>query len=170
MSFTFNSMNLKNVEVSENSILPEGNHIVEVTEAKSVTKPTGAVQIEVLMREVVDGKKTIKDWIVVHNPNYPKNAEIGLSNLKAMLIHGGHNNPDNPFPDDDVSVMKGLVFGVYVGTSEYNGKTSMKIKKYKSAKDVDGDFNLQAMRDPMGASVASATAQTKDNLDDDIPF
>lgn len=170
MSFTFNSINLSGIEVSDSNILPVGNHIVEVTEAKSVTKPTGAVQIEVNMREVTQGKQTIKDWIVVHNPNHPRNAEIGQQNLKALLTHGGHPDPNNPFPNGDVGVMKGLVFGVYIDTSEYNGKVSMKIKKYKSAKAVDADFDLAATRDPMGAAAGATPPPAKDDLDDDIPF
>lgn len=170
MSFTFNDLNLQHVEVSNGSvILPEGNHIVEVTDAKPEKKKNGTQQVVVSMREV-NGTRTITDWIVVYNPNHPKNQEIGRSQLKTLCHHGGHPNPDNPFPNDDVSVLKGFVFGIYVGDDEYNGKINQKVKSYKSAQKVDPSFDIQKHKDPLGAAASSPPPSQKNDVDDDIPF
>lgn len=171
MSFTFNTLNLKNVEVSGGgSILPVGNHVVKVTDAKGEVKPTGAAQIVVSMQEV-NGGRTITDWIIVHNPNFPKNAEIGLSNLKSLCSHGGHPDPDNPVPNGSFDSLKGLICGIYVGEDTYNGKTNNKVKSYKPVNKADPDFDLAAHVNPLGAAVAKQTEEQKsEDLDDDIPF
>jgi hypothetical protein len=172
MSFTFNNLNLKNIEVSNGgSILPVGNHVVEVTNVKGETKKgTGAQQIVVSMQEV-DGVRTITDWIIVHNPNHPKNAEIGLSQLKSLCHWGGHPDPDNPFPDGDLSVLKGLMVGIWVKEDTYNGKTSNKVASYKDPKRINPEFNPEAIKNPLGAAVANQmNGAAKSGLDDDVPF
>jgi hypothetical protein len=171
MSFTFNNLNLKNIEVSGGgSILPVGNHVVEVTDVKGETKTTGAQQVVVSMREV-DGVRTITDWIIVHNPNHPKNAEIGLSQLKSLCHWGGHPDPDNPFPDGNLSVLKGLMVGIYVKEDTYNGKTNNKVASYKDPKRINPEFNAEAINNPLGAAVANQmNGAAKSGLDDDVPF
>lgn len=166
MSFTFNTLNLKNVEVSGGgSILPVGNHVVKITDAKGEVKATGAAQIVVSMQEV-NGGRTITDWIIVHNPNHPKNAEIGQQSLKSLCTHGGHPDPDNPIPNGSFDSLKGLVCGIYVGEDTYNGKTSNKVKSYKPVNKADPNFDLAAHQNPLGAAVAKQS----NDMDDDIPF
>lgn len=173
MSFTFNSLNLSNVEVSNGgSILPVGNHVVQITDVKAEKKTTGAQQVVVSMKEV-DGVRTITDWIIVHNPNHPKNAEIGLSQLKSLCHWGGHPDPDNPFPNGDVSVLKGLVMGIYVKEDTYNGKTSNKVASYKDPKKIDPEFDRENLANPLGAAIAKEMmngSSNRDGLDDDVPF
>lgn len=131
--FSFREMNLAGVQaqVGGGGQLAVGEYIARVLEAK--VEPTKAGNGHKLVVKLGDtnGAGVITDNINLSNPN-PDATKIGRERLKALLVSGGHANPDQP---GDVSTIKGLLVGIIVEAGdEYtdrngNKKTGTQLKR-----------------------------------------
>lgn len=162
MSFSFNELNLSNVQVSSGSAtLKPGRYQCEVTDAVLRDTRTGGKQIEVSLNDLAGGGN-IRVWLNVHLPSSQEATRIGREQLKAMLTFGGHATPDNP---SDISSLKGLKPGVRVVSDSYqkDGET-------RTGSTVKGFFDPAEIGAKVTSAKMQAPAPTNAPLDDEIPF
>jgi len=154
MSFSFSSLSLANVEAAAGvSVLPPGKHIVKITDCKIEATKSGYGHIMKLRMSNKSG--VISDNINVDNPN-EKAVEIGLGQLKAMLVAAGHKDPDN-VGAHGVQAIVGLTVGVIVGSETYQGSERSKVKGYCKPSEAEAK--------PMAKTPAEKPIGT-----DDCPF
>lgn len=159
MAFSFNELNLSGVEVSTGGgTLQPGRHVCKISDAVIKDTRTGGKQLEVQLDSVKGGG--IRAWINVHVPASQDATRIGREQLKALLVHGGHPNPDRP---GDVASMKGLTVGVAVKSDSYekNGET-------RTGSRVHYFFDPSEEGHVKGSQPASKSGGME--LDDAIPF
>lgn len=170
MSFSFDQLNLSNVEVSTSSVLKPGRHVCKIKSAKPQDSRSGGKMIA-LEFDAVDGSGNIRNWINVHVPVSEKATRIGREELKTMLTYAGHANPNHPFADDvPVSSLAGLTVGVRVVSDTY-----MKDGEERTGSAVQGYFDPAEVGSTASSPAASATPSSEppaksEDLDDDIPF
>jgi hypothetical protein len=159
MTFSFSNLSLSGVTAAAGvPVLPPGRYVCKVTdtEVKDTKSGTGKILVVKLRCD----KGSIMDNINVHNPN-PQAVEIGMEQLKALLVHGGHPDPDN-IGQHGVASIRGLSVGVLVGSETYNGNPSAKVKGYFDPESLQPDGTLLAIK--------AAPAPAIGGYDDDLPF
>jgi hypothetical protein len=158
-NFNFRDLSLSGVQASSGTAtLPPGRYLCTIKEAKIEPTSNGGSQMVVSL--VADGKGSIKDWIGIYNPNSSEAQRINRERLKALLVHGGHADPDN-IGSHGVESMKGLKVGVAVRSESY---------KDKSGNDKVGSrVHYYFDKNELGAAPAGAGGGV-DGLEDDIPF
>jgi hypothetical protein len=166
MAFSFNDLNLSGVDAaSGGGALQPGRHICKVTDAAIRDTRTGGKQLEVTFQDVA-GTGSIRAFLNVHVPSSADATRIGREQLKALLVHGGHQNPDRP---GDIRTVKGLTLGVAVKAETYekNGET-------RSGSKVHYFFDPKEEGYTGGKSGGSSGGQVsgggRGDMDDEIPF
>ena len=156
--FSFNNLNLSDVDfsASTNSVLQPGRHVCKVENAELKPTRTGGQQIVVSLSST-EGSGSIRHFINVYSPVSPDATRIGREQLKALLSHGGHANPDQP---GDIDTIKGLVVGVGVNRDSY-----MKDGQEREGSKVSYYFDPAQASAPKAASPEGAKPK-----DDEIPF
>ena len=154
MSFSFKDLTLKGVQASAvGQVLSPGRYVAITSDAKlKPTKEGGGTRLEVKYKEV-NGKGSITGWINVNLPNSAKATEIGKEQLKALLVHGGHANPDD-IGEAGVASINGLRVGILVGKDKTDA-TRTEVKGFMDPKTIPG---------------YAGTADGPIGADDDIPF
>jgi len=155
--FSFSNLNLTGVKAAQAAVvLAPGKYVVKTSKAELTDTRSGGKQI-VVRCEDIKGKGVITARINVHLPNAsPKAVEIGLEQLKALAVHGGHPDPDN-IGDHGVSSLSGLNVGIVVGSEMYEGERRSKVNSFIPASEVPGYEDTEA-------------AKGGGSSDDDIPF
>lgn len=106
-------------------MLAPGDYVVKSTDAKIVkTKDKKGDRLELKFQDVKGGG-TITHWINLNLPGKHEATRIGREQFKSFLYYGGHPTPNKP---GDVSTYKGLVVGIRVVATEYNGKESAEVQ------------------------------------------
>ena len=127
MIFSFSNLSLSGVEAAAgSSVLSPGKYVVKVTEAKVEDTKAGTGKVLKIRLSCKDG--VISDNINIYNPS-AEATKIGLEQLKALLVNGGHPDPDNIGVHGVPSIV-GLTVGVIVGSEMYQGSPSSKVKGY----------------------------------------
>jgi hypothetical protein len=91
-------------------ILPAGKYVCNVTNAELADTKSGGKMIKAELTVAVGeakGRKIFTNFNVV-NAN-PKATEIGLGQLKSLLVNSGYKNPDKL---ESVTALCGLTVGV----------------------------------------------------------
>lgn len=161
MAFSFKDLNLSGVEASSaGATLKPGRHACKIVEASIKDTRQNGKMLELKFASVKE-EGAIRGWINLHVPSSEQATRIGREQLKAVLVHGGHPNPDKP---GDISSLKGLVVGVLVGADTYQDKDG----NQREGSKVKGFFA------PSEVGVVATTKAKSDDpmadLDDDIPF
>lgn len=165
MAFSFNNLNLSGVDAAKGGgSLQPGRHVCKVSDATVRDTRTGGTQVEITLQDVA-GTGSIRAFLNVHVPSSADATRIGREQLKALLVHGGHSNPDKP---GDIRSLKGLVLGVGVKAESYekNGetRTGSKVHYFFDPKE-DGYAGAKS-----GGAATSQTSGAHNNMDDEIPF
>ena len=162
--FSFSDLSLGEVKIGGGNRLAPGKYKCEVTDAEWQTSRSGGKMIVVSLSDV-GGGGDIKTWLNVHVPSSPQATNIGRSQLKSLLVHGGHPDPDN-IGDHGIASIKGLTTGVAVKSEYYvkDGETrdGSTVSYFCSPDDIP---NGAASHPPVQMS-----AGEDDKLDDEIPF
>ncbi len=157
MAFSFSDLNLKAIELSTSgtgATIPPGRHLVKVTNAELKDTRAGGKMVVVRLSELNGTERSIRHWINVHVPSSKEATRIGREQLKSLLVHGGHDDPDN-IGQHGVGSIKDLEVGVYVVKDSYS-QDGME----REGSKVRGYYNPNESKD----------TQTKPVLDDDVPF
>lgn len=162
MSFSFRDLTLNNVQVQSSGGLKPGRYVAEVTEAKIEKTRTGGSQCIVQLRDL-NGAGSIRDYINLFTPNSEQAGKIGLERLKALLVYGGHRDPDN-IGKYGVESMKGLRVGIAIDEEEY--EKDGKILKGSRLKRSGAYFDPAELGFPNAKSDGGGVGDMKD----DIPF
>ena len=105
--FDFGQLDLENSEVdSGERRLRRGRYVTKVTAAsleKVGERGTGRA-VKVTFVDLA-GNGSITTYINVHLPGKQEATEIGKKQLKTLLTHGGHPNPNAP---GDIKTIEGL--------------------------------------------------------------
>ena len=135
MTFSFSNLSLSGVTAAAaGSVLPPGKYLVKVREVE--VAETKAKNGQILKVKLVCDSGVITDNINVFNAN-SEAQRIGREQLKALLLNGGHPDPDN-IGQHGVQSIKGLTVGIIVGQDGmYDGKPQYKVKGYIKPSDVD---------------------------------
>ena len=143
-------MDLSGVEVKKiAAILPVGRHVTTITEA--AIERNDAKNTATLNLTYKGDAGSIRQWIYVFHGGSPAAQEIGLKQLKELIVICGGDGKSAPAPD----FFKGKRVGVHVKEDEYNGKTNLKVNyNFMPPPEKDGDKNKT----------------TDAPLDDEIPF
>lgn len=172
MSWSFTDLNLNGVEAQKGAAtLKPGRYVCEVSEAELKTTKAGGRQLFVKLNDI-NGGGYVADWITLTHPKAATDkgskqaVEIGMSRLKALLLYGGHPNPDRP---GDIASVNGLVVGVNVeqsedwtddkGVTRKGGGKPAKSGAYFSPADIGHK-----------TSGAKPAGSKPEGVDDDIPF
>jgi hypothetical protein len=156
-SFSFSNLVLSGVQAAAvASVLPVGRYVCTVVSAElQDTKDKQGKFVAVKLKDT-KGKGSITARLNVFNKS-AKATEIGMEQLKALLVHGGHPDPDN-IGDHGIGSIKGLTVGVVVGHDSYNGEDRSQVTGFVDPKTVKGYEQ-------------EATGAGKPAIgDDDIPF
>lgn len=175
MSFSFNNLDLSNTEVAKGGqTLKPGRYVAKVKDAKVRQTRSNGAQLECQFTDE-GGEGTIKAWLNIHVPSSQEATRIGREQLKALLVHGGHPNPNRP---GDVTTVKGLRVGIGVVKDEYQKdgetRTGAKVSYFFDPAEHDGvgqqgggmsrsQIADQAQRPPENTGGAPG-------YDDNIPF
>ena len=101
-------------------ILQRGRHVVKITDATIASDESkGTHQLE-LSYENSDG--VIRQWIIVNHKS-EKAVEIGLQQVKDLLLNLGHDGNSTPA----VAWFKGKTVGINVKDDTYNGTTRPRV-------------------------------------------
>jgi hypothetical protein len=123
--FNFRDLNLKNVQASSGAaVLPEGKYVCKITDAKVDKTRNNGVQV-ILKLTDVGGAGSINEWLTIYNPNSEESQRINRERLKAVLVHGGHRDPDN-IGAHGIESIRGLTVGVAVRNEEYTDRNGQK--------------------------------------------
>lgn len=158
MEFSFSNLSLSGVTAAAGvSVLAPGKYVVKVSDVEMAdTKNKSGKIMKVKLR---CDAGVITDNINVFNAS-AKAQEIGLEQLKGLLVAGGHPDPDN-IGQHGLASIKGLTVGIIVGQDgTYNGEPSFKVKGYLKP-------------DQIGAGAGAANKPAAPDLrigDDDLPF
>jgi hypothetical protein len=150
-SFDFRSLDLEGVEVSSGGSLPPGRYECVVKEAKLRDSKAGGKMIELSLNDM-GGAGSIRHWLNVLVPKSEEATRIGREQLKALLVHGGHSNPNHP---GDISSLAGLKVGINVKEESYVDKYGTE----RAGSRVSSFFPLEGV-----------TTERAPGIDDDIPF
>lgn len=179
----FGSLDLTDVEAEKGraTMLP-GNYICRVTNAE--VKDTKDRRGKGVVVEFKDegGGGTCDTFLNIVNPN-EEAQRIGRGQLKALLIAGGHPNPDRP---GDINSLKGLRVGVRIEQgdpwTDKNGNTRPGGGRVRrsgaffdpASNEVLGPHPVQQQRaqgNPYGGGGRSGqTSGGAYSLNDEIPF
>ena len=159
MSFSFNDLNLSGVQVSSASnILKPGRYVCTAKHAKLKDTKSGGKMVEVELEDTASGC-SIRGFLNVHVPHSEQATRIGHEQLKALLTHGGHKDPNN-IGKSGIASINGLKTGVLV-TSE----TYQKDGQTRTGSQVGGFFDPKDF-----VADTSSSAPPPKEPDDDIPF
>lgn len=157
MNFSFSNLSLSGIEAAAgSSVLPPGKYVVKVAEAK--VEDTKAGTGKVLKVRLSSKAGVIMDNLNLANPS-AEATRIGLEQLKALLVNGGHPDPDN-IGQHGVQSIVGLTVGVIVGSEMYQGSPSSKVKGYCKPETVGATAPTTSSLVPPAPAIGSA----------DIPF
>ena len=81
----------------------------------------------------------IRQWIYLNHPKSEKATEIGLIQVKRLLIAVGHDGNSTP---DDVNYLKGKKVGIKVVDDEYNGEVKKKVSSHFAVEGADNSNDL----------------------------
>ena len=138
MDFSFSNLNLSNVQAAAGvSVLPPGRYVCKVTDAKIESTKDGSGRMVVVKLADEGGKGVITDRLNVFNKS-PEATRIGLEQLKALLVNGGHPDPDN-IGAHGVQSIRGLTVGVLVGSEMYQGEARSRVKGYMDPAVINGN-------------------------------
>jgi hypothetical protein len=120
------SFDLSNVKAQGNDTLPAGKYVCNITNAELKDTKAGNgqyIKIEFTVKEGDSSGRKLWAQINVKNSN-PKAAEIGLSQLKALLVCSSYPTPDKL---SGIGELNGLTVGVKtkVKTDEYGEKAEV---------------------------------------------
>jgi hypothetical protein len=147
MSFNgFANIDLSHLKDDRPSILGVGSHEVTINDAKVEANPNKGTHQLVVSYSNDAGQ--IRQWIYLNHPKSEKATEIGLIQVKRLLIAVGHDGDSTP---EDVSYLKGKKVGIKVVDDEYNGEVKKKVSANYAINGAD-------------------KSETKPDLDDEIPF
>lgn len=136
MTFSFSGLNLASVKAASSSVLPPGQYVCTTKDAEIANTKSGDGKILKVKLIDVQGKGLIITTINIFNKS-EKAMEIGLEELKALLVHGGHPDPDN-IGQHGVASVNGLTVGITVGSEMYEGTSRSKVKFFIDPKTVKG--------------------------------
>lgn len=161
-NFSFSAIDLSQDDIGRagGNVLPPGDHVCRVTEAKMKQSKTGGHMLEVKLSAEGTGG-SITSYINLLVPTSTEATRIGREQLKALLVHGGHRNPNRP---GDVSSIRGLRVGVRVVAEPYTAKDG----SVKQGSKVTG---FMPPSEVAGApATAASSIRPAADLDDEIPF
>ena len=159
MSFSFDKLNLSGVEVSSASnMLKPGRYVCKAKHAKLKDTKSGGKMIEVELEDVASGC-SIRAFLNIHVPHSDQATRIGREQLKALLTHGGHRDPDN-IGSAGIQSINGLKSGVLITEETY-----VKDGQTRTGSNVSGFFSPEGFK-----SSSSAKSPAPAMPDDDIPF
>jgi hypothetical protein len=127
MNFSFSQLSLSGVQAAAGvAVLAPGRYVCKVKDVEFVdNKNKNGKLLKV--------KLVCKDGVITDNINVfhetPKAQEIGQEQLKALLVNGGHPDPDN-IGQHGIPSIKGLEVGVIVIHDTYNGQPSSRVGGY----------------------------------------
>lgn len=168
-NFSFRDLNLSGVEAQKgsNSLKP-GRYVCTTSEAELKPTKSGGISLKIKLTDR-DGGGSVTDFINIKVPNVNDDKQamaqrIGRERLKALLVFGGHKNPDEP---GDIKTMNGLTVGVIVEQGEDWKDESGTTRKGGGKPKKNG-----AYFDPkeLGVQVSTTTSSSDTDLDDEIPF
>lgn len=158
----FANLDLSGITPDDFAPLTPGEYELRSSDAQVKTGANGTDKRVVVKLTSTDGKGAINAGFNVVNAKSKQAVEIGLAQLKAFLISGGHPNPDNP---GDIVNLNGLVCRAYIGMGKpYIGQDG----KERSNPEVKR-FIMQGETSGAASGGASGAAATK-RYDDEIPF
>jgi len=136
------SFDLSNVKAQGNDTLPAGKYVCNITNAElkdTKAKNGQYIKIEFTIKEGDASGRKVWAQINVANAN-PKAAEIGMSQLKSLLVCASYPNPDKL---DSVTSLCGLTVGVKtkVKTDEYGEKAEVSYF-FEPKKEAQGSQDL----------------------------
>lgn len=136
MTFSFSSLSLSGVQAAAaGSVLSPGKYVVKVREVE--VAETKAKNGQILKVKLACDEGVITDNINVFNAN-SEAQRIGREQLKALLVCGGHPDPDN-IGQHGVQSIRGLTVGIIVvEDGMYDGKPQVRVKGYLKPSDVGG--------------------------------
>lgn len=148
--FSFGNLSLSGVTAAAGiSVLAPGKYVCKVKEA--VIEDTKNKGGKVLKVKLACDSGVITANINVFNPS-AEAQRIGLEQLKALLVFGGHPDPDN-IGQHGVQSIRGLTVGVVVSPDSYNGQPSSKVSGFMKPEDVPaGNSTGPAASAPIGGS------------------
>jgi hypothetical protein len=166
----FNNLNLSGVEAEKGrSSLKPGSYIcitknstVEDTNDKKGKKLVVELHAE-------NGAGKVVDFINIYNRS-EKAQEFGLKRLKALLVAGGHPNPDHP---GDVASINGLRVGVHVDEGEpWTDEKGVVRKGGGQPRQWGAYFAPNDLENLVGTGAGAAPTSATDNrpFNDRIPF
>lgn len=164
--FNFRDLTLKGIQASSGAaVLPPGKYVCKVSDAKMDKTRNGGWQLIVKLTDS-SGAGSITEWLTIFNPNSEEAQRINRERMKALLVHGGHPDPDN-IGAHGVESIKGLVVGVAVHTESYKDRDG----KDRQGTRVHYFFDPKEIGSEGGASPAGSAGGTSfDDFDDDIPY
>jgi hypothetical protein len=120
------SFDLSGIKAQGNDTLPAGKYVCNITNAELKDTKAGNgqyIKMEFTIKEGEASGRKLWAQINVKNAN-PKAAEIGMSQLKSLLVCASYPNPDKL---DSVTSLCGLTVGVKtkVKTDEYGEKAEV---------------------------------------------
>lgn len=118
----FANIDLSNLKDDRQTILDVGKHEVIIKDAKVEANADKGTHQLVLNYENSDG--AIRQWIYLNHPTSEKATEIGLLQVKKLLLAIGHDGESTP---DDVSYLRGKKVGINIVNDEYNGNVRKKV-------------------------------------------
>lgn len=150
------NLDLSKVELRRTSLadkLPAGDYVARVISAEPTENKAKTGHFLLLTFEVAEGEysgKRIIERLNIVNPN-PDTQMYALRDLKTLMTHGGHKNPNHL---GDFSELVGLTLSVILEleTSEYEGKEyeNNNVKGY--AKASNAVSNIGAVQPTVAAS------------------
>lgn len=161
MSFSFDKLNLSGVEISSASnMLKPGRYVCTAKNAKLKDTKSGGKMIEVELEDTASGN-SIRGFLNVHVPHSEQATRIGREQLKALLTHGGHRDPDN-IGSAGIQSINGLKTGVLIVSETYqkDGQT-------RTGSAVGGFFSPKGFEQTNSAPQGSPSSIVPN---DDIPF
>lgn len=169
MAFNINELNLSNIAVSTGgSRMKPGKYICVTKNAKlENTKANDGSKLLYIEVENRNGD-TLPIRINVHLVKSKQATEIGRSQLKSMLVYGGHPTPDTP---GDITSFNKLVVGVAVEKSTYKkdgvDKEGSEFHYFFDPHELEPErYAKKVFVNP----VQKADPLTGEIQDDDIPF
>lgn len=162
MTFSFRDLTLGDVQTQSSGSLAPGRYVATVTEAKIDKTQSGGTQLMVQFKDTSSGVG-IRDYITLHTPKSDTAGRIGRERLKALLVHGGHKDPDN-IGQHGVESMRNLTVGITVVEDTY-------IKDGQERKGSRLKQNgCYFPPSDMGGSIIHRDDGTIAGMKDDVPF
>ncbi|PWC63976.1 hypothetical protein TSH7_09865 [Azospirillum sp. TSH7] len=160
--WSFRNLDLSGVDMASGAtVLKPGRWVCKATEVELDMNSGKTGRILKVKLVEVNGQGVITAKLNVQHQNADA-QRIGLGELKALLTHGGHPNPEKP---GDIKSVKGLVTGVTV-THDSSTYVDNKGKTRERGSQVSGYFDPAEAGYVRGAG--SAGGGSGDGAD--IPF